>query len=380
MHTARPASEKWPDVATATTAAAAVRTSRPWRGALLALVGLFCAAGGAGLGIRHLQKTGFSVITVVGLLLLAAGLALLGVGCSALWRAGSVRQRLWFAPGTVAALAVGWSVTFAVMATVVPPTATVSDTPEAHGLTEEEVRIDAVDGVPLSAWWVPASNGAAVLLLHGAGENRAATLAQAEVLARHGYGVLMLDARGHGRSEGRGMDLGWYGDVDIRAALDWLDGRRGVDSGRIGLLGLSMGAEEAIGASAADDRIRAVVAEGATGRTAADKAAWLPAGVLGTIQRAWDALTYGFVDLLTPAGPPIALPDAVARAGGTLFLVVTAGTEPDEGRAAEALRNSAPDRVTVWSVSGARHTHALAAEPSAWEDRVTTFLDSALAG
>ena len=46
-----------------------------------------------------------------------------------------------------------------------------------------------------------------------------------------------------------------------------------------------MGGEEAIGAAATDDRIRAVVAEGATGRTAADKA-WLSEeyGLAGVVQ------------------------------------------------------------------------------------------------
>jgi pimeloyl-ACP methyl ester carboxylesterase len=32
------------------------------------------------------------------------------------------------------------------------------------------------------------------------------------VLAEHGYGVLLFDARGHGLSEGTAMDFGWYGD------------------------------------------------------------------------------------------------------------------------------------------------------------------------
>ena len=75
------------------------------------------------------------------------------------------------------------------------------------------------------------------MLLHGAGETRAATLPQADVLAHHGYGVLLLDARGHGDSGGRGMDAGWYGDDDVRAAVDFLVGRPGVDPGRIAVLG-----------------------------------------------------------------------------------------------------------------------------------------------
>lgn len=51
----------------------------------------------------------------------------------------------------------------------------------------------AADGVRLSAWYVPSRNGAAVVLLPGAGSTRTAVLGQAAVLARHGYGALLTD-------------------------------------------------------------------------------------------------------------------------------------------------------------------------------------------
>ena len=163
----------------------------------------------------------------------------------------------------------------------------------------------------------------------------------------------------------------------MAAALDFLAVRPDVDPDRIAVLGLSMGGEEAIGA-AADGRIRAVVAEGATGRTAADKDAWLPPGAAGVAQRGLDRLTYAVVDLLTAAGPPPPLADAVAAARDTRFLLITAGTMPDEAVAAGVLQDAAPDRVAVWTVDDAAHTHALAAEPAAWEERVTTFLQESL--
>jgi pimeloyl-ACP methyl ester carboxylesterase len=280
----------------------------------------------------------------------------------------------------VLALAVTYALALAVSLTVVPSVEhPAGQTPAAHGLAARVVEFAAADGVRLSAWWVPGSSGAAVVLLHGAGETRAATLPQAEVLAGAGYGVLLVDARGHGSSGGRGMELGWYGDTDVVAAVDFLAAQDGVDDDRIGLLGLSMGGEEALGAAAADGRIRAVVAEGATARTAEDKDAWLPGGVPGAVQRGLDVLTYGLVDLLTPASPPPPLADAVAAAEGVSFLLITAATMPDEERAAAVLRERAPDRVQVWTVPDAAHTHALAAAPEEWAERVTGFLDGALA-
>ena len=69
-----------------------------------------------------------------------------------------------------------------------------------------------------------------------------------------------------------------------------------------------MGGEQAIGAAAADPRIRAVVAEGATNRVAGDKA-WLSEqfGWRGAVQERIDWLTYGIADVLTAADQPITL-------------------------------------------------------------------------
>src|SRR5512133_3675642 len=58
------------------------------------------------------------------------------------------------------------------------------------------------DDIHLSGWYIPSENGAAVILLHGFGGNRLDMKSRADVLARHGFGVLMYDLRGHGESEG----------------------------------------------------------------------------------------------------------------------------------------------------------------------------------
>ena len=88
------------------------------------------------------------------------------------------------------------------------------------------------DGVRLSAWYLPPRNGAAVLLLPGAGSTRAAVLGQGAVLARHGYGALLLDGRGHGRSGGHAMDFGWWGGRDIAAAVSFLAHQPGISPGK----------------------------------------------------------------------------------------------------------------------------------------------------
>lgn len=344
------------------------------------VIGVFVTALGAGIGVRFLTKTGLTWTSLLGLVALVGGLALLVFGWIVFWRATHRWQRLWFVPAVVVALLAMSAVAQGSMLAYGPRNALGAATPADRGLSYTDVSFRASDGVRLAAWFLPSSNGAAVVTVPGSSSNRSATLDQAAVLARHGYGVLMVDPRGQGRSGGQAMDAGWYGDRDVTAAVAFLQHQPGVDPTRIGVLGLSMGGEEAIGAAAADPAIRAVVAEGASHRTAEDKAGYLPGGILGAIQRGLDQLTYGTAALLSPAPQPGSLHDAIGRAASTPFLLIAAGNAVDEPEAVAYLRTAAPDRVHTWTVAGASHTHGLATKPTEWTARVTTFLNHALGG
>ena len=308
------------------------------------------------------------------------------VGIGLLWfGAGALRaSRRWvqasFALATLVLLGVSLlTLGQALAATRVPPVEPGTRTPADVGLDAEEVALTTSDDVTLAAWYVESTNGAAVVLAHGAGSTRSSVLGPAAVLADHGYGVLLVDARGHGDSDGQAMDFGWWGDEDLRAAVDHLVGRPDVDPGRIGVLGLSMGGEEAIGAMAADDRIVAGVAEGATVRVAGDRA-WLSDeyGWRGALQERLEGVTTWLADQLTPADPPITLREAVAEAAPRPVLLITGGDVEDEALAAEFIRSGAPDSVSVWTVPDAGHTDGLATDPDEWERQVTGFLDDAL--
>jgi pimeloyl-ACP methyl ester carboxylesterase len=218
-----------------------------------------------------------------------------------------------------------------------------------------------------------------VVLLHGAGSTRSDVLDEAAVLAAAGFGVVMIDARGHGESGGRAMDFGWYGDADIAAATAYLATRPDVDRDRIGVVGLSMGGEEALGATGSDELIRAVVAEGATARSAADEA-WLSDvyGFRGVLQEQLERVQDWVTDPLTSASPPASMRSAVESSQGTRYLLITAGGVADEGHAARYIGAGAPDRVETWTVDAAGHTAGLATAPEEWTARVTRFLSDAL--
>ena len=125
--------------------------------------------------------------------------------------------------------------------------------------------------------------------------------------------------------------------------------------------------------------MQGVVAEGATGRTAADKA-WLAEeyGFRGLIQQGVDRLTYWLADLMTSAGPPISLHDAVVQMAPRPVLLITAGEVPDESLAAHFLAAATPATVTVEEIPGAGHTRGLATAPEVWTTRVMAFLNSLL--
>lgn len=242
-----------------------------------------------------------------------------------------------------------------------------------------EARYTDSDGIELRAWYMPSANGAAVVLRHGSGSTSSDVLNHAAVLAKHGYGVLATDARGHGQSSGRAMDFGWYGDTDIEAAVLFLAAQPYIDTSRIAVLGLSIGGEEAIGAVAKDPRIAAVVAEGATARTDADKS-WLKDvhGIRGQIQMGIEWAQYSLTDLLTDASKPTALAKTAQIASPRPILLITAGEIEDEQNAADYIQQHVPESVTIWNVPGAGHTQGLSVAATEWETTVIGFLEQSL--
>jgi pimeloyl-ACP methyl ester carboxylesterase len=88
-----------------------------------------------------------------------------------------------------------------------------------------DISIPAIDGVMLRAWNLQPRNnfGNAVILSHGLSDNRAGMVVYAQFFLRHGYDVLMPDARAHGISDGNIATYGIRESDDLHRWLDWLD-------------------------------------------------------------------------------------------------------------------------------------------------------------
>ena len=278
----------------------------------------------------------------------------------------------------------------------------------------EDFDVRAPDGVHLRGWKVnpPHANGSWVLLFHGVADNRVGVIGQSEFLLRTGYGVIMMDARAHGASEGSIATYGWLERNDTKAIIDALvtslfpsginvqmsmpvvppPASLPLPPGvvapsaparpfHIFALGESMGAGIALQSAAADPRIEAVVAEAsfANLREAAydyagfRKYPWLGKSLLRPFS--WTLLYRG--EKLT--GFPLAEISPVKAVASRAFPVLLICDEKDEAlpcRHTQMIYNAARGPKQSWVVPGAYHTAALGFYPEEFQRRVLSFFST----
>ena len=177
-------------------------------------------------------------------------------------RARKRRNRTWLALGIallggVPALALAWRSYHLERAMCFPERSIAASARESGLPDAQDVSFRSSEAV-LYGWLLPTRNGAAVALFHGAGGNRASLAAEARALHEAGFGVLLAELPGHGRSEGQ-ITWGNAEEHAISAALEFLSRQAGVDAGRVGALGFSLGGYVLARVAARDQRIRATV-------------------------------------------------------------------------------------------------------------------------
>lgn len=126
-------------------------------------------------------------------------------------------------------------------------------TPAAHGLPHRTVLIGTEQGRRLAGWHIPPPGGGAaphVVVMHGWGANAEDMLPVAVPLHRAGYGVLLVAARNHGRSDRDGFSSMPRFAEDLAHAHRWAERQPDALPGRTALLGHSVGAAAALLAAA----------------------------------------------------------------------------------------------------------------------------------
>jgi fermentation-respiration switch protein FrsA (DUF1100 family) len=239
------------------------------------------------------------------------------------------------------------------------------------------VSFRSADGLRLSGWYRPSRNGAAVVLVHGGGGDRTGSVRHAKLLARHGYGVLLYDARGRGESEGSPNAYGWGWPKDVAGAISFLRTQPDVHEDRVGGLGLSTGADVLIEVAARRKDLRAIVADGSTARSFTDYR-----NVFGIdLSTPLFAPLFTTVRVLSGDSPGAPLEELVARVAPTPLLLIAAG----QGVAGErefnrAYAKAAGQPVDLWDLPEVTHTRAISERAGEYERRVVGLFERALLG
>src|SRR4030043_1674718 len=109
----------------------------------------------------------------------------------------------------------------------------ITESPSDYGIPYEDVSVITADGFHLAGWYVPSQNGAFIISQHGLRGGRNNMLYDAELLYRHGFGVLLSSFRAHDVNEGTLVTFGKYEIKDLEAWHKYLLTRTDIDQSRI---------------------------------------------------------------------------------------------------------------------------------------------------
>lgn len=278
--------------------------------------------------------------------------------------------------GTIGGLVLAYIAYFPIWADVMVrpnPSEPCCTTPADQGFPYEDVAFAGDDGVTLSGWYIPSRNRAAVIVLHGYDANRVQMLDRAVALARYGYGVLLYDLRGHGRSGGELRTMGWYDLDDVAAAVKFLQARPDVDPERLGILGFSVGGQVALRATATMPALKAVVADGPGYVTLADAP---PPADFGEQLLYLDSAAAGQVfqwrvGLPPPPGVVATIPAIAPR---PLLLI---SSESGAGRhLIQHYYAVAREPKQLWELPPAGHGQSFVSAPEEYERRIAAFFEA----
>lgn len=250
------------------------------------------------------------------------------------------------------------------------------------GAAKEDFAVRASDGVILRGWKVrpQTPNGNWVLLFHGIADNRTGNSGHGEFLLRHGYSVVMMDARAQGESGGDMATFGWKERYDTVAITDALYASEKVS--HLYALGVSMGAAIALQSAAVEPRIEAVSAEDpfANLREVSYDYAGLHAGAwLGkSLFRPAPMTAMHSVEKEGGFKPEEASPEkAVAERPFSVLLICGTRDHTIPCRHAKRIYKAARGPKELWVVPGAEHASALGRAPEEYEARVVSLFRKA---
>ena len=242
----------------------------------------------------------------------------------------------------------------------------------------EKVLFKSRDGLTLFGWYLPGRSDAVVVLVHGLGGSGLTMEIHAAFLLRAGYNVLLIDLRAHGSSDGDTSTYGVLEANDVAGAVDYLLSRGDIDANKIGVLGISLGAQAALRGALLSESIHALVLEGLG-----------PADIQDRIVRRgakpvtlWSKIVYAVtlfdqrVFNFFSGQHPTPLTVEIGKIAPRPIMLIACGKN-------EVLFNrlfyaAAKQSCTLWELPEARHAAALVLEPKEYPRRIIEFFNRSL--
>ena len=350
-----------------------------WRGAMALALGVLGIALGVE-GAHYANKVGASGDDFTGLVCIPAGVLLLALGATTLWRTRRTDGRRAWRYGRRVLLGIGGVVAATMLllpiglayVTTHVGRPVVPDNDLRVGY--EDVSFRTSDGLKLVGWYIPSKNGAAVIVFPG----RKGPQEKARMLARHGYGVLLFDRRGEGESEGEPNSWGWGGTKDVKAAVAYLQRRPDVDPHRVGGLGLSVGGEMMLDAASDTKALAAVVSEGAGARMFTEEMDQdlPPLEKAANAVPAW--IKQAALVVFSNQSPPTNLKDLVPKIAPRAMFLIAAPNAPTGEDLNRGYYRAAGEPKALWEIPESKHVGGQEARPREYELRVVSFFDNAL--
>jgi uncharacterized protein len=201
------------------------------------------------------------------------------------------------------------------------------------------------------------------------------------VLREAGFNILLFDFRSWGDSDRGPVTFGNREMGDVLGAVRFLKKQYPVEAGRIGIIGVSMGAAAAIRATAQSSEIAAAVADASYGRLDVQVARFFrrfmgPIWPIAGVPARW----FGERLIGTPIASTSPL-QAIASIGPRPVMIIQ-GTRDSvvDVRDARRLYQAAGPPKTLWLVEGAGHAESRRARCAEYDARVVGFFRRYLLG
>ena len=237
-----------------------------------------------------------------------------------------------------------------------------------------DVTFPANNGLTLFGRFIAGRNHATIILTHGLGSSSLDLVLLGRLLVRAGFGVLLLDLRAHGNSQGDTSTFGLRESDDVVSAVNYLLTRIDVHGDKIGAYGFSLGAQAVLRGALKTNKIHALALEGLGPAVLSDHGG-MPRSVMSWVNYPFNWLYYPIYHFMAGGRAEGVLQVIGKLAPHPLFLIANGEKDITFNR---LFYQAANDPKQIWELPGSQHGSALAQDPDEYMKRIISFFNTSL--